>query len=376
MTKSTPRSISEIFAEVQDPRSTKNRLHLLVDILVLAFCGILAGAEGFTDFEQFGKHKKKWFKTFLKLPNGIPSHDTFGKVFAVLNPKVLHQCFMEWLSEVRSLAEQQGISIDGKKLRGSQEKKKKSAVTILSAYAYQAGLVLGQVKVEEGSNEIEAIPELLKLLQLKGCLVSIDAIGCQKEIVKQIREQEGDYLIPVKENQPKLYKSIQNSFLEMSETNFRGHRIKVCESREKNRGRKEYRKCWITENVSRIPEEIRKEWKDLTAIAMVYRRREEGEKVSEEESYYITSLKADALNFAKHLRRHWSIENELHWRLDVIFREDQCRVREDNAAANLSVLRQLGINLLKKEKSDKASIRSKFKRCAWDDYYLSKLLSL
>lgn len=369
-------SLQSILSVVRDPRQDKNKRHLLIDILLIAFCALLAGAEGFTDFAQFGRLKKAWFKRFLKLPFGIPSHDVFGKVFALLDPTLLQECFLQWMNSVRKALQLDSISIDGKTIRGSRCKHH-DAVTMVSAWACEVGLVLAQMKVNSDSNEIPAVEDLLKLLEIKGCVITIDAIGCQTKVTTIIYDKGGDYILPAKDNQPKLTQAIEDYFLEASEEDFQRKEIKTYEKKEKNRGRQEYRKYWMSEDLSTLKELERfKEWKGLKSIAMVYRRREEEGKISEEETFYITSLKADAKTFARHVRNHWEIENKLHWRLDISFKEDQCRIRETTAVANIAILRHFGMNFLKKETSEKASLRSKIKRCGWDDSYLSNVLSL
>ncbi len=376
MEKKEVRSLQTILSIVVDPRHEKNKRHLLIDILVIAFCAILAGAEGFTDFAQFGKLKKEWFKKFLKLPYGIPSHDVFGKVFALIEPTVLQQCFLEWMNLVRQGLPIEAISIDGKTIRGSRCKHH-NAVTMVSAWACEVGLVLAQVKVKSDSNEIPAIEDLLSLLKIEGCVITIDAIGCQTAITELICEKGGDYILPAKDNQPSLTQAIEDYFLEASEEDFQREEIKTYEKKEKNRGRIEYRKYWISEDLSTLKRLERfEEWKGLKSIAMVYRKREVDGKVSEEETFYITSLGAEAKTFARHVRSHWEIENKLHWRLDIGFKEDQCRIRETTAVANIAILRHFGMNFLKQETSTKASLRSKIKRCGWDDSYLSNVLSL
>jgi predicted transposase YbfD/YdcC len=340
-------TLFESLTLIKDPRVERTKLHSLVDILVIAICAMICGAEDWEDMAEFGLAKQEWFSTFLELKNGIPSHDTFRRVFILLDTDELKVSFLEWIRSAVSLSGGSLVSIDGKNLRGSKSPANgKKALNIVSAWASEQSVVLGQVKCQEKSNEITAIPELLQLLELKGCIVTIDAIGCQKEIVKQIVAKEANYVISLKGNQGTLHKEVKE-YLDWAERiKFKEIGFDYYSSLEKGHGRIEKRRCWVTEEIGWLKEKA--EWANLQSVIMVEAEREimGGEKTVERR-YFMSSLAANAAEALRSVRGHWAIENELHWCLDIGFREDDCRTRTGHAAENLATLRHLGLNLLK-----------------------------
>ena len=370
-------SITVHFARLEDPRIDRSKKHKLLDIITIAICGVICGADSWVDIAMFGESKEEWFKGFLELPNGIASHDTFGDVFSRLDPVQFQECFMEWVRAVNELTKGQLVAIDGKTLRRSHDKLLgKKAIHMVSAWSTANGLVLGQVKTDEKSNEITAIPELLKQLELSGCIVSIDAMGCQKQIAKSIVDKGADYVLSLKGNQPRLHEDVKDLFDGAMQLGFEGMNYDMWESVEKGHGRIETRQCWVISD----PQDLTyirslKDWRDLNCVAMVKAERRIGDSISVESRYYISSLKGNARQLLRAIRGHWAIENSLHWVLDIAFREDDCRVRKDNAPQNLAVLRHISLNLLKQDKSLKVGIKAKRKRAGWDNQYLLNVLS-
>jgi len=369
------RTLFERVGEIKDPRVERTKLHSLKDILVIAVCGTICGANNWEDIAEFGRSKREWFASFLELENGIPSHDTFRRVFILLDNSELKRLFVDWISSIGELSKGTIVNIDGKNLRGSKEAVKgKNALNVVSAWASEQSVVLGQVSCQEKSNEITAIPELLKILNLAGCIVTIDAMGCQTEIVKQIIDQGGDYVISLKDNQGNLYQDIKD-YLDWAERiKFKDIEYDYYETGwEKDHGRIEQRRCWVSEEIDWL--EAKEDWANLKTVVMVEAEREViGGKKTLERRYFISSLEADAELAIKCVRGHWSIENQLHWCLDIGFREDDSRVREATSAENLATLRHIGINLLKQEKSCKRGIEGKRKKAGWDESYLLKVL--
>jgi predicted transposase YbfD/YdcC len=367
------------FGDIPDPRGC-NTIHSLSDILVLAFCAVMCGAQGWVDVEMFGKSKLTWFKTFLQLPAGIPSHDTFGRVFAVLNPDAFERCFTAWMSSLVSLGGGKLIAIDGKSIRRSfQHAWDKSGMThLVSAFVAANRMVFSQLAVKDKENEIIAIAKLLELIDLAGSVVSIDAIGCQRQIAQQIVEGGGDYLLAVKDNQPALHekvgKLLDELILESQSRPARAIAHGFTQSVDGDHGRIETRRLWVTDQVQWI--KLAQPWPALGSIVVVESQREVNGKVSTERRYYISSLTGnDAPAMLERIRSHWSVENNLHWQLDVSFREDEKRIRIGHGAENFSRLCRLTLNRLKADKSTKASIHTKRLKAAWDDYYLFKLLT-
>ena len=368
-------TISEHFSEIKDPRIERNKLHNLIDIIRITLCAVITGAKSWLDIELFGQCKYKWFKSFLELPNGIPSHDTFNRVFSRINPKELEKCFSNWMKSTNDLLPGEQIAIDGKTLRRSHDKSiKQKAIVMVSAFFRQRELVLAQEKVNKKSNEITAVPKLLKVLKLSGAIVSLDAIGCQRKIVNQIVKQKADYLITLKKNQKGLYKRVNELFKVAScqdKINFESSNYHVFES---SHGRIEKRCYSVLNNVSEIVDKEQK-WSELNSIVCVeYLRKSKKGKTKLENRYYITSLSKNAEELAEYVRGHWSIENQLHWILDVTFGEDNSRIRKDNAPENLAVIRHIALNLLKLDKSSSVSIKGKRNKAGWDDNYLLQLV--
>jgi predicted transposase YbfD/YdcC len=370
-------SIRKHFATVHDPRVERTKRHRLMDILVIAICAVICGADSWVDIELFGKSKLEWLKSFLDLPNGIPSHDTFGRVFAAINPEEFEGSFMEWVQAINELTHGQVIAIDGKQLRGSHDSLLgKEAIYMVSAWATANQLVLGQRKVDDKSNEITAIPKLLELMELEGSIVTIDAMGTQTKIAKTIMAQGGEYILSVKENQGHLYEDIQDLFAGDRVNNFAGAPYQYAKTVNKDHGRIEIRECWTISDPEYLAH-IRdlKQWDGVKTLAMTLSERRIGDKVEVQDRYFITSLDNQADKFLQAKRSHWGIENRLHWVLDIAFNEDHSRVRKDNAPQNYAVLRHMALNLLKQEKTVKAGIKAKRLKCGWDADYLLKVLA-
>jgi predicted transposase YbfD/YdcC len=369
-------SITEHFSNLNDPRQS-NKRHLLFDIVVIAICAAICGADSWVDVELFGKSKYQWLKQFLKLPHDIPSHDTFGRVFALLDAEQFQACFVEWVSAISDVFQGQVVAVDGKTLRRSHDKAiGKQAIQMVSAWAVENRLVLGQVKVDDHSNEITAIPDLLALLDVSGCIVTIDAIGCQKKIARIIVNQEADYVLALKENQGYLHETFQDLFQypdEMAAIACDHHK-----TIDKGHGRIEVRECWATSDPDylRYINEQLAEWPGLNSLAMVKSERTViGGETTIKCRYFISSLHSDAKLILHAVRTHWGIENKVHWVLDIAFREDDCRVRKGNGAQNFAVLRRLALNLLKREESLTCGLKAKRKRAGWDHHYLLKVLA-
>jgi predicted transposase YbfD/YdcC len=388
--KSTPENAlaksSLVFhlSQVPDPRLDRRKEHDLTEILVVAVCTLLCAGETFNDMEDFGKAKYDWFKTFLSLPNGIPSHDTFNRVFAALDPKQFLDCFLRWTQSLRQAVAQEIVALDGKALRRALNQNQ-SVKYIVSAWAESNGLVLGQWKVADKSNEITAVPELLRVLELSGCIVTIDAMGCQKKIAREIVEADADYVLALKGNQETVHQEVK-SFLDASLEEQQAARpvgaklspaaaaLASVQTVEKDHGRLETRRYYQSDQLDWFAD--RAKWEGLKSVGMVESIREVAGKTTVERRYYLTSLPLGVQTFARAVRSHWGVENKVHWIMDVCFGEDQSRARTGYAAENLATLRRLALNLLKSEKTKKRGIRGKQLNASWDHAYLLRLLGI
>lgn len=358
---------------IADPRMDRRKEHSLHDVLMIAILGMLCGAETFVDFEDFGNAKKDWLEGFLELPNGIPSHDTFGRVFAAMDNKVFAESFRNWTEGLRKKISGEIVAIDGKTLRRSHDKYRgKSAIHMVSAWGRENGLVLGQIKVDEKSNEITAIPQLLRTLELAECIVTIDAMGTQKEIAREIREADADYVLALKGNHETVLEEVSTFLLDAKEKDFKGVSHDFLETVEKDHGRIETRRYWISEEIGWFQD--RSLWEGLRSFGMVESQRDINGVVTREVRFFLSSLEADAKNFARAVRGHWAVENSLHWSLDVCFAEDACRIRAGYASENMAILRHITLNVLKNDTSKKRGIKGKQKNAAWDHSYLLSLL--
>ena len=377
-------SLIEHFKDLSDPRVNRTKDHDLIDVLIIAICCLLCAGEGFNDMEDFGKAKQDWFKGFLRLRNGIPSHDTFNRVFQALDPKQFLECFLRWTQSMRQAIPQEIVALDGKALRRALNKSA-SPKYVVSAWAESNNLVLGQLKVEEKSNEITALPELLRVLELAGCIVTVDAMGCQKKIAKEIIEADADYVLALKGNQETVHEEVK-TFLDSTLELEQQSRPKAAAvpkevaalqsfvTLEKDHGRIETRRYYQSDYLDWFAD--RSKWEGLRSVGLVESVREIEGKTTLERRYYLSSLKLDVETFARAVRGHWGVENKLHWIMDVCFREDQSRARQGHAAENLATLRRLALNLLKREKTKKRGIRGKQLNASWDHPYLLRLLGV
>jgi predicted transposase YbfD/YdcC len=365
-------SFHDHFQDRQDPRVERTRKHPLINIVFIAVCGVLSGANSFASIHEFALDRRHWFARYLDLTHGIPSDDTLARVLARLDPGAFEKCLLSWIRAVQEITEDRLIAIDGKTLRGSSDRADgRAAIHMVSAWATENKLSLGQVVVDEKSDEITAIPDLLGLLDVAGALVTIDAMGCQREIAAAIRRGEGDYVLAVKQNQPTLSERVEAAIDLASEEEAGGFEEHVTS--EKGHGRQEVRTYAIAPAPGSIDPEG--QWRDLKAIGIATSERIDGRgHHSLESRYYILSRVLTAEEFAEAVRGHWGIENHLHWQLDVSFREDECRVRRDQAPANLSVIRRFVLGLLKRETSCRRGIETKRLKCAANDEYREKAL--
>lgn len=373
---SEPGDFFTYFSVLPDPRIDHTRRHLLIDILFIAVCTAICGGECFTDMEAFGTAKKEWLSRFLELPNGIPSYDTFRTVFSRLSPDAFAECFTRWTAAIHELTGGEVIALDGKTIRHSFDAATgQAALHIVSAWATGNGVALGQVKVDEKSNEITAIPKLLDMLDVRGCIVTTDAMGCQKDIAQKIIDKGGDYVLCLKGNQTGLHEDVKWFFEEITESGFGDLEHKYYESVEKDHGRIEIRRCWMVESdaIKWLGEQGH-EWVGLKSLAAVEAERRTGGKTTKETRYFISSLTGSAEQLALAVRGHWGIENSLHYVLDVTMNEDKSRIRKDHAPENLALLRKIALNSIKRESSSKSSVRVRIKKAGWDNSYLEKVL--
>jgi predicted transposase YbfD/YdcC len=374
MEANAPGGLLRWFGELRDPRPGHNVMHLLSDMLAIAILAVVCGADGWVEVATFGRCKEEWLRTFLRLPHGIPSHDTFGRVFANILPELFERCFLQWTAHLAQFKSKL-IAVDGKTLRRSFDTASgKEAIHMISAWCQANRLVLGQLATEAKSNEITAIPKLLKLLDLKGAVVSIDAMGCQKSIAKDIVDAGADYLLQVKENQHALHESLRLLFDQGLRDDCQGVRYAKTQDTDGGHGRVETRTCWTTGDLEGLAPEG--EWKNLRTVACVKCLRETAAGNSTQYHYYISSLEGKAASeMLELIRSHWSIENSLHWSLDVQFREDDSRIRKGHAAENFSRLRRWALNALKRDTTHKVGLKTKSKACSWDHDYLLKIIT-
>lgn len=368
-------TLEESFGKIKDPRVERTKEHKLIDIIIIAICAVMCGAEGWGEIEQFGREKREWLETFLELPNGIPSHDTFNRVFARINPEEFERSFFEWVSGLTKKITGV-VAIDGKTVRRSYDKTEgKKALHLVSAWAAENRLVLAQVATTKKSNEITAIPKLLRLLDLSGCIVTIDAMGTQKLIAKQIKEQNGDYALALKKNHGLLYEKVERLFAKALQENFQGVPHQQIQVTNKGHGRQEDRHYWIIQDQSIIESlDPNGDWEGFQSIGMVQSQRRIGQKVTTEVRYYLLSIPGNAATFAHAVRSHWGIENSLHWVLDVAFHEDLSRTRSGHSAHNFALLRHIALNVLRQEHSASGGIHAKRLKAALSTIYLEKLL--
>ena len=362
-------SIARYFAGLPDPRIDRTKKHSLGDILVIALCAVICGADSWEEVEAFGEAKAGWLKRFLALPNGIPSHDTFGRVFARLDPLKFGACVADWMAGVCEAVGLRHIAIDGKAVRAAPGNTFSGCLHLVSAWAAENRLILGQAAVADGSHEIAAVPELLRVLELKGALVTLDAAGCQKEIARQVRGRGGDYLLAVKGNQPTLHDAVLAVFDRACEADFAGVRHDGHESAEDGHGRHEERYTTVIYDPDGLPPE----WPGVAAVVLVGRERGVNGSNASTAHYYVTSLRATAAELGRLIRRHWAVENELHWCLDVAFREDANKTAAGHAGANLGLVRRVAASLLRQDPG-KGSIKAKRLRAALDEQYLAEVL--
>lgn len=367
-------SILTHFGNLEDPRDIRGKEHLLLDIITIALCAVISGAEGWEDMAEYGRAKQDWLCTFLSLPNGIPCGDTFGRVFARLDPEQMQSCFVSWVNAISALLGAEVVAIDGKTLRHSDDKGcGKAAIHMVSAWASANRLVLGQRKVEDKSNEITAIPALLNVLEIAGCIVTIDAMGCQREIATAIVERGADYVLALKGNQGGLFEDVQWLFQQAQAEGFKDVAHSFAESIDKGHGRIEIRRCWTMTELDYLVQLPL--WNGLQTVVMIQSERHCNGQITIEERFFISTLANQATLLLNAVRTHWSIENSLHWVLDVSFHEDACRIRRDFAPQNMALLRHLALNLLSQDASSKRGIAARRKKAAWDHSYLIKILT-
>lgn len=376
-----PKSLIECFEGLPDPRIDRTRVHKLVDILVIGLCSMLTGGEGFSDMEIFGKAKQQWLKSFLELPKGIPSHDTFNRVFSAIAPHAFLECFITWVQGICPALQNEIVAIDGKALRHALNEGQ-NIPYIVGAWATKNGIALGQVKVDDKSNEITAIPELLRVLEIKGCIVTLDAMGCQKDIAAKIIDKQADYVLALKGNHATVHEEVKDFFDDAVPPCATQHRDTVTpgtmdffQTVEKNHGRIETRRYWHSTDIEWFADKLL--WKNVCSFGMVESIRRIKGISTIERRYYLCSLPSGAQQFAQAVRGHWGIENTLHWSLDVTFREDSSRARTKNAAQNLATLRRLGLNLVKNTPPSRThSLRQRRILAALDNQYLQQLLGI
>lgn len=364
------------FGKVPDPRKQRDQYYPLVDIISVVIMGVICSADDFVAAYRWACHREEWLKSIGLCFNGIPCHDTLNRLFRLIDPKIFNECFMQWVQTISSTIEGV-IAIDGKTLSNSGDDfSKTNPLHIIHAFAAENYLLLGQLAADAKSNEITAIPELLKMLAIKGNIITIDAMGCQKEIVKQIREKEGDYVIALKGNQGTLHTEAENFFQQVIEVEPAESESDFFSSLEKDRGRIEERQIWSCSVLDWLPAYYFENWTDLKTLVCIKSSRTHKGKTTQEIRYYITNLESDAQRLAQIIRSHWCVENNLHWHLDVSFGEDLCKVRKDHAAENFSLIKKIALNLLKSDTSEKLGVPNKRKLAGWSPEYLLKILGV
>lgn len=359
------------FQDLAEPRMINKCDHLLLDIVMIAICATIANADTWEEMAEFGRSKADWFGKWLDLPKGIPSGSTIKRVFELLDPQAFQACFQNWVADVFQLSEGQVVAIDGKTARGTCDKTGKAHLHLVSAWASANALSLGQVKVADKKNEISAIPSLLEVLWLKGCIVTIDAMGCQKSISQAIREKEADYVLMVKKNQPKLFDYLETAFAQTALETWEQNGLSYAKTYDKGHGREEQREAWVLDDahLSHIG------WQDCQSLIRLSRtRQEQGKEATNEISYYISSLAPQAVRLLAAIRSHWAIENNCHWLLDVVFHEDAARTRSRHADNNQALLRKIALNLLKQDPS-KRSLKHKRYRASVNEDFLTQVLT-
>lgn len=373
MSEPVPSSIAAHFRQLPDPRVRRTRRHALEDILVITLCAAICGADDWAAIARFGRAKRKWFRGFLTLEHGIPSHDTFGRVFAALDPEAFKAAFLAWVATVADLLPGDVIAIDGKTLRQTFDTaSNKSAIHMVSAWATAQGLCLGQVKTDAKSNEITAIPKLLDVLALADRIVTIDAMGCQTAIARAIHAKGGDYVLSLKGNQTLLHDDIRTFFVDAEAHAFAGIPHTTAETVDGDHGRIEVRRAWATDDLAWLADRPR--WSGLRSVLRVDAERTVGERTSRETRFFISSLPPDAALLARVVRSHWAIENSLHWVLDVAMNQDKTRIRTGHAPENLAILHHIALNLLKQDRTEKLGIKNKRLAAGWDHDYLLRVI--
>jgi predicted transposase YbfD/YdcC len=368
-------TIIEYFDTLEDPRVERTKLHLLLDIVTLTISAVICGADGPSDIEEYGHEKYDWLKTFLVLPNGIPSHDTIGRVLARIDPQQFQGCFLRWVQQLCHLSSGEVVPIDGKTLRHSYDTElDQGAIHMVSAWAATNRLVLGQLKVAEKSNEITAIPELIDALDIAGCIITIDALGCQKEIARHIIDKDADYVLALKGNQDYLYDDVRALFSALREQDTPASALDYYETADEQHGRIELRRYWTTSLLDSL--RTKDQWQGLQTVGMVESERSLNGETTTDQRYYILSLGNNAQTFGTSVRAHWGIENRVHWVLDVAFREDMSRIRMEHGPENFALIRHIALNLLQRETSFKGSIKTKRLKAGWNNAYLAKVLCM